>query len=52
MSTIVLKRLVLVCEQDRDYEAAAGYLRAVLKINRDDEKLLRKRQQYESLGMW
>jgi hypothetical protein len=27
-------------------------LRAVLKINRDDEKLLRKRQQYESLGMW
>ncbi len=52
LTATVLKRLVLVCEQARDYEAAAGYLRAGLKVSRDDEKLQRKRQQYETLGIW
>ncbi|RLA54491.1 MAG: serine/threonine protein kinase [Gammaproteobacteria bacterium] len=52
MTAPVLRRLVLVCEQDRDYDAAAGFLRVALKIVRDDEKLLRKRQQYENLGVW
>tara|TARA_R110001583_G_scaffold195128_1_gene369562 strand:- start:247 stop:1728 length:1482 start_codon:yes stop_codon:yes gene_type:complete len=52
MNAMVLKRLVLVCEQGRDYDAAAGYLRAALRVCRDDEKLLQKRQQYEMLGKW
>lgn len=52
MHPMVLRRLVLVCEQERDYDAAAGYLRAALRICRDDEKLLQKRQQYELLGKW
>jgi len=52
MTSMVLKRLVLVCEQGRDYEAASGYLRVALKVSRDDEKLLRKKQQYEMLGVW
>jgi serine/threonine protein kinase len=52
MNAMVLKRLVLVCEQARDYDAAAGFLRVALKVCRDDEKLLRKRQQYETLGVW
>ena len=48
----VLRRLVLICEQCRDYGAGAGYLRYGLKLAKDDEKLLRKREQYESLGIW
>lgn len=52
MNALVLNRLVLVCEQDRDYDSAAGYLRAALRICRDDEKLLRKRKQYEALAKW
>lgn len=52
MNPMVLKRLVLVCEQERDYNAAAGYLRAALKACRDDEKLQQKRRQYEMLGKW
>jgi serine/threonine-protein kinase len=52
MNSLVLNRLVLVCEQSRDYEAAAGYLRVAMKVCRSDEKLMRKRQQYETLGVW
>lgn len=52
MNPMVLKRLVLVCEQERDYDTAAGYLRASLRVCRDDEKLQQKRQQYELLGKW
>lgn len=52
MTVNVLQRLVLVCEQGRDYEAAAGFLRVALKIVKDDDKLIRKRQQYENLGVW
>lgn len=52
MHPMVLRRLVLVCEQGRDYDAAAGYLRAALRVCRDDEGLLQKRQQYELLGKW
>lgn len=52
MNPMVLKRLVLVCEQSRDYDAAAGYLRAALRVSRDDGNLQQKRQQYELLGKW
>ena len=34
------------------YDAAAGYLRAALRVSRDDGKLQQKRQQYELLGKW
>ncbi len=52
MTAVVLRRLVLVCEQERDYEAAAGFLRVALKVVKDDDELIRKRQQYENLGVW
>lgn len=52
MNSMVLRRLVLVCEQERNYDAAAGYLRAALRVCRDDEKLQQKRRQYEVLGKW
>ncbi len=52
MNAMVLNRLVLVCEQGRDYEAAAGYLRVAMKVDRGDVKLQRKREQYEMLGVW
>lgn len=42
MNAMVLKRLILICEQCRDYDSAAGYLRAALRVCRDDEKLARK----------
>lgn len=50
--SMVLKRLVLVCEQARDYDAAAGYVRAALRLCGDDTKLQMKKQQYELLGKW
>ncbi len=49
---LLLKRLLHVCEQLRDYDAAAGYLRILLRLIRDDETLLAKRQQYIGLGVW
>lgn len=52
LNPMVLKRLVLICEQERDYDAAAGFLRAALRVCRDDVKLQQKRQQYEMLGKW
>ncbi|MBB1445275.1 serine/threonine-protein kinase [Pseudoalteromonas sp. SG43-3] len=48
----ILKRLLQVCEQLRDYNTSAGYLRVLLKIVKSDEKLNQKRQQYERLGVW
>jgi serine/threonine-protein kinase len=48
----VLRRLVQVCEQLRDYDAASGYLRAVLRFVRNNEQLNAKRTRYESLGVW
>ena len=48
----VLKKLVLVCEQQRDYEKSSGYLRAALRIIKNDEKLIQKRHFYENIGVW
>ena len=48
----ILKRLVQVCEQLRDYEGASGYLRAALKFVKNDAKLNEKKSKYESLGIW
>jgi eukaryotic-like serine/threonine-protein kinase len=48
----VLRRLVQVCEQQRDYHAAAGFLRVALKVIPNDERLLTKRERYETLGAW
>lgn len=48
----VLSRLVQVCEQMRDYAAAAGYLKHALRIVRDAPELEVKRQRYQELGLW
>ncbi len=48
----VLRRLIQVCEQQRDYQASAGFLRVALTVSPDDERLLAKRQRYEALGAW
>ena len=48
----VLRRLVQVCEQLRDYDGAAGFLRVALKVIPDDDRLIKKRRQYELLGVW
>lgn len=48
----LLRRLLLICEQIRDYEAAAGYLRALLRFIPNDQSLLAKRHQYMGLGFW
>ena len=52
MNPKVLRRLVQVCEQQRDYDAAAGFLRAALKVIPDDDRLAEKRAKYEMLGVW
>jgi len=48
----ILKRLIQVCEQLRDYEGASGYLRTALRFVKNDDKLNEKRVQYEALGLW
>jgi serine/threonine-protein kinase len=48
----VLARLIQVCEQMRDYSAAAGYLRHALRITQDTPELKSKRQHYQELGLW
>jgi serine/threonine protein kinase len=48
----ILMRLLQVCEQLRDYNTSSGYLRALLKLVKSDEKLNQKRLQYERLGVW
>ena len=48
----VLTRLIQVCEQMRDYPAAAGYLRHALRIIKNSPELDAKRQRYQELGIW
>ena len=48
----VLSKLIQVCEQMRDYTAAAGYLRRTLRIVKEFPELEVKRQQYQDLGLW
>ena len=48
----VLVRLIQVCEQMRDYTAAAGYLRRALRVAGNDQELETKRQHYQKLGFW
>lgn len=52
MQKKILTRLLQVCEQLRDYNTSAGYLRVLLRLVKSDEKLNQKRQQYERLGVW
>jgi len=47
----VLLRLIQVCEQMRDYPAAAGYLKRALRIVHESAGLEAKRQRYEELGL-
>lgn len=48
----ILSRLIQVCEQQRDYHASAGFLRAAMRLKPQDEALSQKRRRYESLGAW
>jgi eukaryotic-like serine/threonine-protein kinase len=48
----VLLRLIQVCEQQRDYGAAAGYLRAALRRLPEDPALNARRDRYRALGAW
>ncbi|OZY84505.1 serine/threonine protein kinase [Cellvibrio mixtus] len=48
----VLIRLVQVCEQMRDYSAAAGYLKHALRMDTNSVELNMKRQRYQELGIW
>ena len=48
----VLVRLIQVCEQMRDYAAAAGYLRHVLRLVKSSPELDLKQQRYQALGLW
>ena len=48
----VLTRLIQVCEQMRDYPAAAAYLRHTLRIVQDVPELNAKRLRYQELGIW
>jgi serine/threonine protein kinase len=48
----VLTRLIQVCEQMRDYSAAAGYLRHALRVTPHISELEAKRKRYQELGFW
>ncbi|QTA78697.1 Protein kinase domain-containing protein [Desulfonema limicola] len=48
----VLKRLVQVSEQLRDYDGAATWLRAALRVCRADAGLQEKKKVYEQMGIW
>lgn len=48
----VLVRLIQVCEQLRDYNAAVGYLKHTLRIVSNSEDLEAKRERYQALGFW
>ncbi|MFA6922608.1 MAG: hypothetical protein WC216_12260, partial [Gallionella sp.] len=48
----VLTRLIQVCEQMRDYPAAAGYLRHALRIFPNIPEFLTKRDYYQQIGLW
>lgn len=47
-----LIRLIQVCEQMRDYSAAAGYLNNALRVITNSPELEAKRQQYQKFGLW
>ncbi|MFP4063842.1 MAG: tetratricopeptide repeat protein [Halochromatium sp.] len=48
----VVLRLIQVCEQQRDYGSAAGYLRAALRRLPEHAALAEKRARYQALGAW
>jgi eukaryotic-like serine/threonine-protein kinase len=48
----VLIHLIQVCEQMRDYAAAAGYLKHALRILNDSKELEAKKLRYQELGLW
>lgn len=48
----VLVRLIQVCEQMRDYQAATGYLKHSLRLIKESQELKNKRQRYQDLGLW
>lgn len=48
----VLTRLIQVCEQMRDYQAAVGYLRHALRFTQDFPELEEKQRRYKELGLW
>lgn len=52
MRPAILKKLLHVCEQMRDYESAASYLRVLMRQIQGDEELERRREQYIALGAW
>ena len=51
MKLPILNQLVLVCEQMRDYPAAAAYLKAALRVSPIDRELLNKKELYVKLGV-
>lgn len=51
MKANILGQLVQVCEQLRDYSAAAAYLKAASRINPDNLELQDKRELYSKLGV-
>ncbi|NLD94869.1 MAG: protein kinase [Fibrobacter sp.] len=47
----ILMRLIQVCEQMRDYEAASSYLRHALRFFGDDVEFTAKKGYYQNLGL-
>ena len=47
----VLTRLIQVCEQMRDYAAAAGYLKHAMRITPNSSELESRRKRYSDLGV-
>ena len=48
----ILKKLLHVCEQMRDFESAASYLRVLMRVIKGDEALEKRREHYMDLGVW
>lgn len=51
MNSMVIRQLVQVCEQIRDYSAAGAYLRVALRLSSNDETLQKKKELYEKMGI-
>ena len=51
MKFYVLSQLVLVCEQMRDYSAAAAYLKVALRIAPTNDSMKQKKELYTKLGV-
>lgn len=51
MRATILGQLIQVCEQDRDYPAAAAYLKAAFRKNPENLELLKKKELYSKLGV-